>query len=136
MSTQRIAAILLMTAGFAWTAGNFAQAGGPVSVQVITTLIHALPVALTILCAVPLLRQRDGGPRWATRLLSTLAALYTAGLLVIIAYSVGHPDPNAYGIHTAADAEPAALMAMGNLLWLASMMPARTRQTTAQRRAA
>jgi hypothetical protein len=121
MSTQRITALFLMAAGFGWTAGNFAQPDKPLGVHVFTTLIHALPIVLTLLFAVPLLQHRDGGPRWALRGVSALAALYTVGLVGVIAYSVVNPDPNAFGIHTLADAEPATVMAAGNLLWLASL---------------
>ena len=131
MSTQRIVALLLMTAGFAWTAGNFAQASGSVGVQVFTTLLHALPVALTVLFALPLLRHGDGGPRWALRGVSVLAVIYTIGLAGIVAFSILNPDPNAFGIHTAADAEPAAILATGNLLWLATLGRARARITAA-----
>ncbi len=127
MSTQRIAALLLMTAGFAWTAGNFAQPDTSLGVQTFTTVLHALPIALTILCALPLLQRHDGGPRWARRGVAILAVLYTVGLIGIAAYSVANPDPNAFGIHNMADAEPAAVLAVGNLLWLASLIPARAR---------
>jgi len=125
MSTQRIAALLLMTAGFAWTAGNFAQPDTSLGVQVFTTVLHALPIALTILFALPLLQRRDDGPRWARRGVATLAVLYTIGLIGIGAYSVANPDPNAFGIHNMADAEPALVLAAGNLLWLTSLIHGR-----------
>jgi len=137
MSTQRIAALLLMTAGFAWTAGNFAQPDTSFGVQAFTTVLHALPIALTILFALPLLQRRDDGPRWARRGIATLAVLYTVGLIGIGAYSVTNPDPNAFGIHNMADAEPALVLAAGNLLWLASLLQVRARAAlTPQRRIA
>ncbi len=137
MSTQRIAALLLMTAGFAWTAGNFAQPDMSFGVQAFTTVLHTLPIALTILCALPLLQRRDDGPRWARRGIATLAVLYTVGLIGIGAYSVANPDPNAFGIHNMADAEPALVLAAGNLLWLASLLQVRARAAlTPQRRIA
>ncbi len=127
MSSPRSAALLLMTAGFAWTVGNFAQPDTSFGVQLFTTVLHALPIALTILCALPLLQRRDDGPRWARRGVTTLAVLYTVGLIGIGAYSVANPNPTAFGIHTLADAEPAAILAVGNLLWLATLIPARVR---------
>ncbi len=136
MSTQRIAALLLMTAGFAWTAGNFAQPDTSLGVQVFTTVLHALPIALTILFALPLLERHDGGSRWARRGVATLAVLYTVGLIGIAAYSVANPDPNAFGIHNMADAEPAVVLAVGNLLWLASLVPARARAALPSRQRA
>jgi hypothetical protein len=134
MSTQRIVALFVMTAGFAWVAGQFVQPDKPLGIHILTTLIHALPIALTILFAVPLVRRRDGGPRWAARGVGVVSALYTVGLVGILAYSVATPDPNAFGIHSLGDAEAAAVLAAGNLLWLASLLPARARAPLTSRR--
>ncbi len=136
MSTQRIAAIFLMIAGFGWTAGNFAQPDNPLGTHIITTLLHALPIVLTMLFALPLMRRGDGGPTWARRGLSVVAVAYTIGLVGVIAYSFANPDPNAFGIHTLADAEPATVMALGNLLWLATVVPLGARMAHGARRAA
>lgn len=134
MSTQRITAIFLMIAGFGWIAGNFVQPDKPLNVHVYTALIHALPAALAILFAVPLVRRHDGGPRWALRGITVLAALYTVGLAVIGAYSIGNPDPNAFGIHSLGDGEAAAVLLAGNLLWLGSLVPLRARSGVTTRR--
>jgi hypothetical protein len=134
MSTQRIVALFVMTAGFAWVAGDFVQPDKPLAAHILITLIHALPVAVTILFAVPLVQRRDGGPRWAARGTSAVAALYTVGLVGVLAYSVATPDPNAFGIHSLGDAEAAALLAAGNLLWLASLLPSRARAALTSRR--
>ena len=134
MTTQRLTAIFLMIAGFAWTAGNFVQPDKPLATHIFTTLLHALPVALTILFALPLVQRRDGGPRWARLGVTAVAAVYTVGLGVIIAYSFANPDPNAFGIHSLGDAEAAVVMAAGTLLWLASLFPVRARAASTARR--
>ena len=133
MSTQRLTAIFLMIAGFAWTAGNFVQPDKPLGVHVFTTALHALPVALTILFALPLVRQQDDGPRWARRGLTTVAAIYTVGMVGVIAYSFANPDPNAFGIHSLGDAEAATVMSAGTLLWLGSLIPVRARSARVSR---
>ena len=125
MSTQRLAALFLMTAGFGWTAGNFAQPDKPLSLHIFTTCLHALPIFLTILFALPLLKDGKGGPRWARRGMTVLASLYTVAMVGVIAYSHANPDPNAFGIHSLADAEPATVLVVGMLLWLASVVPVR-----------
>ena len=134
MSTQRIVALFVMTAGFAWIAGQFVQPDKPLGIHILTTLIHALPIALTILFAVPLVQRRDGGPRWAACGIGVVAAFYTVGLVGILAYSVATPDPNAFGIHSLGDAEAAAVTAVGNLLWLASLLPSRAQAPLTSRR--
>ena len=134
MSTQRIVALFVMTAGFAWVAGQFVQPDKPLGVHILSTLGHALPVALTILFAVPLVQRRDGGPRWAARGIGVVAAFYTIALAGVLAYSVATPDPNAFGIHSLGDAEAAAVAAVGNLLWLTSLRPSRARAPLTSRR--
>jgi hypothetical protein len=136
MSRLRLTALFLMIAGFAWTAGNFVQPDKPLGLHVLTTLLHALPVALTILLALPLVERRDGGPRWALRGITALALLYAFAIVDIIAYSVVNPDPNAFGIHSLGDAEAAAVVSAGNLLWLASLRPARAARNSRQEPAA
>jgi hypothetical protein len=134
MSTQRIVALFVMTAGFAWLAGDFVQPDKPFAAHILITLLHALPIALTLLFAVPLVQRRDGGPRWAARGIGVVAAFYTIALVGILAYSVATPDPNAFGIHSLGDAEAAAVTAVGNLLWLASLRPSQARATLRSRR--
>ena len=136
MSTQRLTAIFLMITGFAWTAGNFAQPDKPLGLHVFTTLLHALPIALTILFALPLAPRQDGGPRWARRGITAVAAIYTVGMVGIIAYSFANPDPNAFGIHSLGDAEPSVVLTLGNLLWLGSLVPVRARSTRVSRQRA
>lgn len=136
MSAQRITALFLMTAGFGWIAGNFVQPDRPLGTHLFTTFIHALPVALTILFAVPLMQRRDGDPGWARRGITALSAIYMLGIAAIIVFSVANPDPNAFGIHSLGDAEAAAVMTAGTLLWLASLVPVRARATAASRHTA
>lgn len=132
MSAQRFIAIALMIAGLGWTAGNFAPPTTmpPVALGVITA-IHALPIVLLILFSLPLAQSRDGGPRWPRRGISTIAVFYAIAMVAIEAYSMANPDPNAFGIHNLADAEPAAIVFVGTLLWLASLVPARARSIVA-----
>jgi len=128
MSTQRYVATVVMIAGLGWTAGNFAPPDTMPAVTVnIITALHALPIALLILFSLPLMRSQDNGPRWACRGMTGVAAFYALAMVAIEAYSIANPDPNAFGIHNLADAEPAALVFVGTLLWLASLIPARTR---------
>ena len=130
MSAQRTAALFVMTAGFGWVAGDFVQPDKPLATHVLITLVHAVPVVLTIVFAVPLLERGDGGPRWAMRGVTAVAALYTIAYVGIMAYSLAIPDPNAFGIHSLGDWEAAVVMIAGNLLWLASLAPLRARRST------
>jgi hypothetical protein len=130
MSTQRISALFVMTAGFAWVAGDFVQPDTPLLTHVLLTLIHALPVALTIIFAVPLVTRPDDAPRWALRGITAVAAFYTVGYLGIIDYSLAHPDPNAFGIHSLGDWEASLVMIAGNVLWLAALLPLQARRPT------
>ncbi len=137
MSTQRYVATLVMIAGLGWTAGNFAPPTTmPTIALTIITALHALPIALLILFSLPLAQSRDGEPRWARRGITGVAVFYALGMVAIEAYSIANPAPNAFGIHNMADAEPAALVFVGALLWLASLIPARTRSALPSRQRA
>ncbi len=51
------------------------------------TALHALPIALLILFSLPLVQSRDGGPRWARRGMTGVAAFYALAMVAIAAYS-------------------------------------------------
>ncbi len=133
ISKLQVAAILLMTAGWGWTSGNFTPADAPF----INPLLHAIPVLLLLVMGIQVLSMRGthdaGEPNasWAIVGMSVLAVISIIGCIVMIALGVINPDPNSVGVHSLEDWFPVVIVNMGNLLWLATLVPARHRVASA-----
>lgn len=129
VSTSRlqVTAILVMAVGQGWSAGNFTPSDAPFW----NPLLHLIPVLLVLLFGLPILRVRGAqqdtasNAGWAIVAMSILAVLSTISVIVLIVFGATSTNPDAVGVKSVEDWFPAILMLLGNLLWLATLIPAR-----------
>lgn len=130
----QVVAILVLTAGWGWSAGNFTPAGAPF----LNPLLHCIPIVLLLVLGLQFFRapadlQRAGShTRGAIVGISIFAALTIIGCIVMIALGASNPDPNAVGVKTLEDWFPTAINLAGSFLWLATLIPALRGHTEAQ----
>jgi hypothetical protein len=119
ISRLQIASILVMAAGQGWSAGNFTPSDAPVW----NPLLHLIPVLLVLVLGLPILHGRGAG--WASVAMSIFAVLSTIGVIVLIVLGATNSSPNAVGVKSIEDWFPTIFMLLGNILWLATLIPAR-----------
>lgn len=113
-------ALVTVTAGYGWIAGNFSQPNMTMGFQVFITMVHALPVVLFGVAGVRLMVL--GWTPGRGLLVGILCALAVVGLAVITAFGITNPDPNSFGPHNFADYTPVAIVMAGIVTWVASQI--------------
>jgi hypothetical protein len=113
-------ALVTVTAGYGWIAGNFSQPNLTMGFQVFITMVHALPVVLFGVAGVRLMVL--GWTPGRRLLVNILCALAVVGLAVITALGITNPDPNSFGPHNFADYTPVAIVMAGIVTWAASQI--------------
>ncbi len=108
-SKLQIAAVMLMTAGWGWSGGNFTPQDAPIW----NYLAHCVPIALLLVLGLQLFRVRG------------TAAISIIGAIVMVVLGATNPDPNSVGVHSFADWFATILLNIGTFLWLGTLIPAR-----------
>ena len=123
----QIAAVMLMTAGWGWSGGNFTPQDAPIW----NYLAHCIPIVLLLVLGLQLFRVRgtyhgaESSARGATIGISIFAVISIIGAIVMVVLGATNPDPNSVGVHSFADWFATILLNMGTFLWLATLIPAR-----------
>jgi len=126
-SKLQIAAVMLMTAGWGWSGGNFTPQDAPLW----NYLAHCLPIALLLVLGLQLFRVHgtyqgvESSARGATIGISIFAIVSIIGAIVMVVLGATNPDPNSVGVHSFADWFAVILLNIGTFLWLATLIPAR-----------
>ena len=130
----QVAAIFLMAAGWGWTAGNFVQPANT-SWGAVADIIHVIPLAALLLCALPYLAAAAAGrvSRGVRNGITAVAVYGIAGCAVMITLGLVNPDPNSVGVHTFEDWMPVIVLNAGTLLWLVSLLVRHARASEAER---
>lgn len=124
ISKLQITAILLMTAGWGWTDGNFIPVGSAVG----NYLAHCIPLVLLLIMGVQMFRMFDSRQKAEAHIrrvniaMSVFAGVSIIGCLVLIALGIINPDPNSVGVHNFADWFPTVILNMGTFLWLGTFI--------------
>jgi hypothetical protein len=113
-------ALVTLTAGYGWIAGNFSQPNSTIGFQVFITIVHALPVVLFGVAGVRLVVL--GWTTGRRLMVNILCAIAVVGLAVITAFGIANPDPNSFGPHNFADYTPVAIVMAGIVTWVASQI--------------
>ena len=117
----RIAAIILISAGYGWAGGHYIPANSPVvaySFQfiIITFLLLA---SIKYLSTNEIERQQSN---WSVIALSIFSILSLVVNILNIIHGAYTTDPNSYGSHnTLADLVPIGFIILGTLLWISTM---------------
>lgn len=134
----QLASLMLMIAGWAWTAGNFAQPQEPLAADALTDFVHAIPLILLVVFGwryFTALYDASTGPSWAYIGIGVVAflgaVLLTLGGVVLSLTGVSNSNPNSVGIHNLDDAIPAVIQVAGSLLWLVTAFLARRQPASA-----
>lgn len=132
-SKLKVAAVVLMTAGWGWIGGNFT----PVGASIWNYLLHCISIVLLLLMSVQMFRlagsrqQTEAPTGWVNIAMSIFAVVSIIGCIVLITLGIVNPDPNSVGVHNFADWFPTIILNMGTFLWLATMIPTPRRHTDA-----
>ncbi len=119
--SRKAAAVLIMAMGWGWIDGNFVPDDPR---YFYNALLHCIP--LVILLALGLRFFRYSGqelPGQRNTGLTIFAVFSLIGLVVMIILGASNPDPNAVGVKTLPDWFPTVMLAIGSLLWLATLLP-------------
>lgn len=126
----QMTSFVLMAAGSGWSDGNFTQ-----GLPLWNMLIHCIPLVLLLVLALQIFRVRgtqqrgESNPRGAIIWMSILATVSIIASVALIVLGIVNPDPNSVGVHNLWDWFPTIVMNAGNLLWLATLVPARRAHT-------
>ncbi|MEO8954868.1 MAG: hypothetical protein ACR2H5_15560 [Ktedonobacteraceae bacterium] len=132
-SKLKVAAVVLMAAGWGWIGGNFT----PIGASIWNYLLHCISIVLLLLMSVQMFRLAGSGQQteartgWVNIAMSIFAVVSISGCIVLITLGIVNPDPNSVGVHNFADWFPTIILNMGTFLWLATMIPAPRRHTDA-----
>lgn len=135
-SKLQIAAVMLMTAGWGWSGGNFTPQDAPIW----NYLAHCIPIALLLVLGLQLFRVRgtyqdtESNARGATIGISIFAVISIIGAIVMVVLGATNPDPNSVGVHSFADWFAVILLNIGTFMWLVTLIP--VRRASAEARAA
>jgi hypothetical protein len=118
---QRVAAIVVMAAGWGWVDGNFVPNDARYFPN---ALIHCIPIVLLIVLSLRFWQANDGRPSVeAGTGMSIFAGASLLATFVLIIFGMTNADPNSVGVHNLADWFPAILLDIGTLPWLTSLLP-------------
>jgi hypothetical protein len=120
----RITAILLIAAGYGWAGGHFIPADSPFYAYIFQGVIITILLVLSIgfFSGQKIEGKERSHAKWAT----TGLTIFTALTLIINMANIIHGMNNtaAFGSHnTAADLVPIGIIMLGDILWLASLIP-------------
>jgi hypothetical protein len=119
---RQVAAVLVMAAGWGWMNGNF---GADNSIYLYNALIHAMPLVILLVLALRFFRSQAVGPTGLT--VYSVVCLVLAAIGIVL--GVTNPDPNAFGVKTLPDWFATLILVSGCLLWLTTLLPARSAET-------
>lgn len=117
----RIAAIILISAGYGWAGGHYIPANSPVVAYSFQFIIIAflLVAGIKYLSTNEIERQQSN---WSVIALSIFSILSLVVNILNIIHGVYTTDPNSYGSHnTLADLVPIGFIILGTLLWISTM---------------
>jgi uncharacterized protein YhhL (DUF1145 family) len=126
-SKLKVAAVVLMAAGWGWIGGNFT----PVGASIGNYLLHCISIVLLLIMSMQMFRLAGSHQRaeahtgWVNIAMSIFAVVSIIGCIVLITLGIVNPDPNSVGVHNFADWFPTIILNMGTFLWLATMIPVR-----------
>jgi hypothetical protein len=128
----RVAAIVLMAAGWGWISGNFVQ---PVTYTfgIIADILHVLPLVALLLLSMAFFRTSDTLPGTVTTSKGARMGISIIALVAFIILGALNPDPNSVGVHSFEDWMPVIVLGAGTLLWLVALVPLRRGTKTAAR---
>ncbi|MGH2514961.1 MAG: hypothetical protein ACRDHP_04835 [Ktedonobacterales bacterium] len=119
---RQVAGIVLLAAGWGWAMGNFS----PPDASLVNELFHTIPVLLVLILSLGFFRAALDGTRthggWARIGLNIFAAISSLGFIAGTILGVINTNPDAYGIQTVADRVPAAIIILGGLVWLTTLV--------------
>ncbi len=119
--SRKAAAVLIMAMGWGWIDGNFVPDDPR---YFYNALLHCIPLVILLALGLRFFRysgQELPGPRNTG--LTIFAVFSLIGLVVMIILGASNPDPNAVGVKTLPDWFPTVMLAIGSLLWLATLLP-------------
>ncbi|MEO8860596.1 MAG: hypothetical protein ABI358_04190 [Ginsengibacter sp.] len=117
----RIAAIILISAGYGWAGGHYIPANSPLIAYSFQFVVIAflLIAGIKYLSATENERQQRNWSVIALSLFSTLSLVVNILNIIHGAYTT---DPNSFGSHnTFADFVPIGFIILGTLLWISTM---------------
>ena len=129
VSKLKVAAVILMTAGWGWIGGNFT----PLGASIWNYLAHCITIVLLLIISMQMFRMSDSREQAKAHpgvniAMSVLAVLSIIGCIVMVTLGLINPDPNSVGVHNFADWFPTVILNMGTFLWLGTLIFAPRRQ--------
>ena len=133
ISKLKIAAVILMAAGWGWIGGNFT----PLGASIWNYLAHCIAIVLLLIMSMQMFRMSDSRQQPAahssrvTIAMSVFAVVSIIGCIVLVTLGIINPDPNSVGVHNFADWFPTVILNMGTFLWLGTLIFAPRRHSEA-----
>ncbi len=127
----QIAALIVLTAGWGWSGGNFTPGDAPFW----NPLVHCTPIVVLLILGLPLLTMNGTNtvapsrPNWAYIGMHLFTIVTIIGVGVLIVMGATNPNPSSTGVHSLEDWFPVVMMLVGSLLWLATFLFAHRGQT-------
>jgi hypothetical protein len=124
MFKQRIAAIIIIAAGYGWAGGHFIPSGAPFAAYIFQAVIILLLLLFSIAWASACIGKTMPQKRWPTNALSIFAGLTLVINIANIVHGSTSHSVDSYGSHnTPEDLVPICIIMAGDALWLATLLP-------------
>ena len=118
----RIAAIILISAGYGWAGGHYIPANSPVVAYSFQLII----ITFLLVSGIKYLSIRENERHhrnWSVTALSIFSILSLVVNILNIIHGTYTADPNSYGSHnTLADLVPIGFITVGTVLWISTMI--------------
>lgn len=118
----RIAAIILISAGYGWAGGHYIPANSPV----VDYSFQLIIIAFLLVAGIKYLSMRENESKkrnWSVIALSIFAILSLVVNILNIIRGASITDPNSFGSHNSiADLVPIILIILGTSLWISTIL--------------
>jgi len=122
--TTRVAAIMLVAAGYGWAGGHFIPNDAPGLAYVFQAVIILILFGFSIAFAGMQNKGAQPKSRWPIKALSVYTLLSLIINIANVIHGAVNNNPGSFGSHnTLPDLVPVTIIMAGDILWLATLLP-------------